>query len=139
MTKRISDVLAVLLILWSFLYVFVNFLPEKWFLDYNEFTAENVCRDQRQQLTGTRWVPITVQANGVDQLWSVEQQRYVDRFEWTGRYHKGETTTGWKTQITSPAGEYQWHATTLKITLPLWVSIHISDVKTNTFAVVECE
>jgi len=129
------------IILWCVFYLIINFLvPDKYILDYQELSvAETACRDTDQTFYGKRDAFFTMEAKGVDQLWSVEQERYVDRFEWKGRYFGGETESSWKNPITALPGTYYWEATTLRVQLPLFISVYIEDVRSNTFEVILCE
>lgn len=137
---RLTEFFWALILIWAGLYLAANFIvPDHWILDYKTLSAEDVCRDDRQQLFGERWAITTMHSGGVDMLWSYEESRYVDRFEWDGKYEKGLTSNGWKTVVTSPAGEYRWDAVLLEVQLPLFIKVHIEDVQSNDFTVLECK
>lgn len=139
MTNKVINGLSYIIFSWAAFYLLVNFVfPPHWFIDYKSLVAEDVCRDTRQQIYGERWVPFKVKAGGVDQLYSVDKEMYVDRFEWDGTYFKGTTNTGWKVLVTSMPGTYEWHSNTLHVTLPGFIKVHIDDVKSNQFKVLEC-
>jgi len=139
--NRTIDIISVLLITWSVLYFLVNFaVPDRWILDYPDFYASDVCRDSTQTLTGTRTALFTMEASGVDQIFSVDNpDEAKDRLQWEGRYQKGETTSSWKHTVTEKPGQYYWKVTTLKVKLPLFISKHINNLESNVFNVIDCE
>ena len=137
--KHPADYLTLGIVLWIFLYILLNLLPQSWFLDYKELHVSDVCRDEQQILTGTRDVPFRLGAGGVDQLWSYDKNRFVYRIEWSGAYQAGETTTSWKETISEPEGVYYWEATTLNLDLPLFLKVDINGVRSNDFIVKDCE
>jgi hypothetical protein len=137
--KHPVDILTILIILWCFLFVGLNFfVPDKWVLNYQEFYAPDVCRDEVQQIYGKRTALFTMESSGVDRLYSVDLDRYVDRLEWQGQYHAGTTDGEWKHQVTEPEGLYRWESTTLKVQFPLFFSKYIEDVESNDFLVTNC-
>lgn len=140
MTLKLINVISAVVFVWAFFYLAVNFVvPQGLFIDYKELYAGDVCRDERQQLFGTRWVPFDINSRGVDQLWSYQENRYVDRYEWDGKYRKGETTNGWKVLITNQPGQYRWDAVKLELQLPFFIKVHVDDVRSNDFTISDCD
>lgn len=137
--RQPADYFTLAVCLWIALYLFCNLLPQSLFLKYHSFQASDVCRDGEQVLTGVRWVPIRLEAEGVDRIYSYSLDEYVHRIEWSGAYEKGVSTSSWKEVVTEQPGLYRWDATHLTVRLPLWIKVSISGVKTNDFNVIACQ
>lgn len=139
MKKTITDNLFILIMLWVTAALFLNFIiPHRWFFQYENFYASDVCLGERQIMTGARWALFSYKSGGVDQAFYPGGSHPLDRREWDGRYFPGHTTSTWSEEIYLDPGEYEWRSTTLQIRVFYIFPVYIDDVKTNIFEVKEC-